>query len=89
MTFLEEWEVALDYAQLSGAPGTIWKYDRTPADPTIVASDASFRLVARTRHPAFMGVTPAKLDPVRDRLPSVVEKPVVDITDAIFGAVRP
>ena len=68
MTFLEEWEVALENAKHSGVPGTIWKYDRTPSDPTVVASEASFRLVARTRHPAFMGVTPAKVDPLRDSM---------------------
>jgi hypothetical protein len=57
MSWLKLWDHVLQEAVESGQPGELWKYDR---------KSASFYLVARTRHPAFMGAVPAKVDPERD-----------------------
>lgn len=57
MSWLETWEIALEEARRDGKPGELWKFE--PAS-------ASFVLVARTRHPAFMGLPPKKHDPERD-----------------------
>ena len=55
--WLEIWDIALEEAVRDGEPGQLWKYDQR---------SASFVLVAQTRHPAFMGVVPPKLDRERD-----------------------
>ena len=55
--WLEIWDEALTEAVRDGEPGQLWKFDR---------DSASFVLVAQTRHPAFMGVVPPKVDPERD-----------------------
>ena len=57
MSWLETWEIALEEARRDGKPGQLWKYNR---------KSQSFYLVARTRHPAFMGLQPVKHDPERD-----------------------
>jgi hypothetical protein len=57
MSWLGVWEIALEEARADGVPGELWKFDQR---------SASFVLVARTRHPAFMGTAPVKHDPERD-----------------------
>ena len=64
MSFLEAWTKALNEAVRDGQPGRVWKYER---------KSASFRVVARTRHPAFMGAAPVKHDPERDKQPSSIQ----------------
>ena len=55
MSFLDAWTKALREAVRDGEPGRVWKVENGVA-----------RCVGRTRHPAFMGVVPPKVDPERD-----------------------
>jgi hypothetical protein len=55
--FMNQWKAALDHAQMTGQPVTIYKQNHMLDVP---------RPVARTMHPAFMGTKPPKHDPVRD-----------------------
>jgi len=57
MSWLHIWDEALTEAVRDGEPGQLWKWNREAA---------MFVLVARTRHPAFMGLPPKKHDPERD-----------------------
>lgn len=55
--FLNQWDKAIAEAQSTNKPATIVKQDHMLNKPQIVA---------RTMHPSFMGVRPAKYDPQRD-----------------------
>lgn len=56
--FLKKWdEIVLD-AQMKGSPQYLWMFHE---------ASRSFVPAARTRHPLFMGVTPSKVDPERDK----------------------
>ena len=56
--FLKQWDQAVQEAQRTGRPVELYRQDHMLAKPV---------LVARTRHPAFMGATPPKHDPARDQ----------------------
>jgi hypothetical protein len=63
MSWLEEWDRTIKRAQESGRIAYMTKLERSkgPSGEVITAI-----VKARTRHPAFMGVVPPKVDPERD-----------------------
>ena len=56
--FLEAWDQAILEAQQTGQPVVMYKNNHMLGKPYPVA---------RTMHPSFMGVHPAKYDPARDQ----------------------
>ena len=57
--FNDQWDKAIEEAKTTGEPVTIYKQDHMLGEPYPVA---------RTRHPAFMGVPVPKHDPERDNV---------------------
>jgi len=58
--FTKAWNQAILQAQQTGQPVVLYKQDHMLGQPYPVA---------RTMHPSFMGVRPAKYDPSRDQNP--------------------
>lgn len=56
--FLKKWDEIVRDAQAKGVSQYLWRFHE---------ASRSFVPAARTRHPLFMGATPPKLDPERDR----------------------
>mgnify|MGYP006286307179 CR=1 FL=1 len=56
--FLKDWDKVVQEAKETGKPGVLVRQDHMLDQP---------RVVARTRHPSFMGEQPIKHDPNRDR----------------------
>ena len=59
--FITTWDQAIKEAQQTGQAVTIYSQDHMLGKPYPVA---------RTMHPSFMGVRPAKYDPQRDQNPT-------------------